>query len=117
MVPVSSSTLTPGVPSPSKTSKDKAQWAAEDVAYAVFRLSAFGATEDGARTLLGYMELTGVRNPRRYLAAVPDDDLAKQVHRAEVAAVAAEARRRGDLIRVRSKVQWPWRTSTGVAGR
>ena len=59
-----------------------------------------------------YLALAGVRNLRRYLDPIPDDDVTAALAKADSLAEYTSDRRRSDIRFLRTPRRWPWRTST-----
>lgn len=96
---------------PAPADADSATWTTEEVSTLAFRCHAHGATEDATATLLRSLERQGVRSLAKYTRTWDDADLLRWLGMAEVMRE-QEPMGRGDLIRVRGKARWPWRTST-----
>lgn len=90
---------------------DSAPFASEDVAAFAFRCHAHGATEEATATLLRSLARQGVRSLAKYTRNWTDADVTRWLSVAEVLQE-QEPVGRGDLIRIRGKARWPWRTST-----
>lgn len=88
---------------------DSAPWPTSQITAFAVRCRANGVTEKATATLLTAMERAGVRHLDRYTSGWTDRHL-----QATAAAVEEHAgdHRRGDIIRLRAKAQWPWRTTT-----
>lgn len=96
---------------PAPADAASATWTTEETTALVFRCHAQGATEEVTATLLRSLERQGVRSLAKYTRNWDDADLLRWLGMAEVVH-AQEPVGRGDLIRIRGKARWPWRTST-----
>lgn len=85
-------------------------WTHEDVSTLESRCSANGATKAQTEALMRLLATLGVRSLTRYTERWSDAELLGHIAAAESAVQMTG--RRGDLIRIRGKARWPWRTST-----
>lgn len=96
---------------PAAADADSATWTTEEVSALAFRCHAHGATEVVTATLLRSLARQGVRSLAKYTRGWDDADLTRWLSLAETVHE-QEPPGRGDLIRIRGKARWPWRTST-----